>query len=43
MYCFKRSSGGNFCSKKLAYQRVELYAKPLAMNKMTKRRMPKGH
>jgi hypothetical protein len=40
MYRFKRSFGGDFRSRKLAYQQAELYAKSLAMNKTTKLGMP---
>jgi len=42
MYRFKRIFGGEFRSRKLEYQRAELYAKSLVMNKMTKLGMPKG-
>ncbi|MBS4164967.1 hypothetical protein NEOC65_000013 [Neochlamydia sp. AcF65] len=34
--------GGDFRFRKLAYQRAELHVKSLAINKSTKRRMPKG-
>ncbi|KIC75061.1 hypothetical protein DB42_AQ00410 [Neochlamydia sp. EPS4] len=42
MYRFKRSFGGGFPSRKLAYQQTELYAKSWVMNKMIKLGMPKG-
>ncbi|BBI16428.1 MULTISPECIES: hypothetical protein [unclassified Neochlamydia] len=42
MYRFIRSFGGDFPSRKLAYQQAELYAKSLAMNKRTKLEMPKA-
>jgi hypothetical protein len=42
MYRFKRSFGGDFRSRKLDYQRAELYAKSLAMNRMTELGMPQG-
>nr|WP_044882590.1 hypothetical protein [Neochlamydia sp. EPS4] len=42
MYRFKRSFGGDFRSRKIDYQRAELYAKSLAMNKMTALGMPQG-
>ncbi|WP_166154157.1 hypothetical protein [Neochlamydia sp. AcF84] len=37
-----RRFGGDFRSRKLPYQRAELYAKFLAMNKMTVLGMPQG-
>ncbi|KIC73659.1 hypothetical protein DB42_BV00460 [Neochlamydia sp. EPS4] len=42
MYRFKRSFGGDFPPRKLAYQQAELYAKSLVMNKRTKLEMPKA-
>jgi hypothetical protein len=42
MYRFRRSFGGDFPSRKLAYQQAELYAKSLVMNKRTKLEMPKA-
>ncbi|MBS4170457.1 Uncharacterized protein NEOC95_001185 [Neochlamydia sp. AcF95] len=36
MYRFKRSFRGNLPSRKLSYQREELYAKSLGANKMAK-------
>jgi len=38
----KRIFGGDFRSKELSRQKAELYAKSLAMNKMTRLGMPKG-
>jgi len=43
MYRFKRIFGGEFRSRKLEYQRAELYAKSLTMNRITKLGMPKGY
>lgn len=43
MYRFKQAFGGSFRSRKLAYQRTELYAKSLVMNQMTKLGMPLGY
>nr|NGY95710.1 hypothetical protein [Neochlamydia sp. AcF84] len=42
MYRFKRSFGGDFRFRKLAYQQAELYANFLVMNKMIKLGMPKA-
>lgn len=43
MYRFKRIFGGEFCSRRLEGQRAELFAKSLAMNKMTRLGMPNGY
>jgi hypothetical protein len=42
MLRFKSMFGGNFRSRKLSHQKAELYAKSVAMNKMTRLGMPKG-
>jgi len=42
MFRFKRMFGGDFRSRELRRQRAELYAKSIAMNKMTSLGMPKG-
>lgn len=42
MYRFKKMFGGDFRSKELKRQKAELYAKSVAMNKMTQLGMPKG-
>ena len=42
MYRFKRFFGEDFRSRRLEYQQAELYAKCLAMNKMTELGMPRG-
>ena len=39
---FKRLFGGEFRSRELKKQKAELYAKSIAMNKMTRLGMPKG-
>lgn len=40
---FKRFFGGDFRSQELKRQKAELYAKSIAMNRMTRLGMPKGH
>ncbi|HVW99293.1 MAG TPA: IS5 family transposase [Candidatus Babeliaceae bacterium] len=42
MFRFKKLFGGSFRSRELKRQKAELYAKSLAMNKMTQLGMPKG-
>jgi len=39
---FKKLFGGDFRSRKMQQQKAELYAKSIAMNKMTKLGMPRG-
>jgi len=39
---FKRIFGGEFRARELKKQKAELYAKSIAMNKMTRLGMPKG-
>jgi hypothetical protein len=43
VYRFKKIFGGEFRSRKMEYQRAELFYKSLAMNKMTRIGMPKGY
>lgn len=43
MYRFKRMFGSDFRSRELRRQKAELYAKVVAMNKMTELGMPRGH
>jgi hypothetical protein len=42
MFRFKTLFGGNFRSRELRRQKVELYAKSIALNKMTRLGMPRG-
>jgi hypothetical protein len=42
MFRFKKLFGGHFCSRTMQNQKAELYAKSVAMNKITSLGMPRG-